>query len=655
MSGSWPRGSIARSDRSETELRARTLVAGLMLAALVAPGWTVAPAAPVRAVALGAGLHACPSIQHARCGRIEVPLDPRAPELGTTSVGFVLYPRRRADRPSLGTIVAVEGGPGYSTIASRWWYRDLYRPLLGRRQLLLVDLRGTGRSDPIDCPDLQSYVGAWKRNVARCGRQLGPLAERYGSAFAADDLAAVLDALDVGRVDLYGDSYGTFFAQTFAVRHPDRVRTVTLDGAYPIDATDPWWRDTNRAIVEAFTRLCDRDPACRAHAGDPIARIARLAARLRVHPLRGRAPDADGRAHDVRLSAGTLVGLAAGAATSQTIYRELDAAVRAALRPRHPDPFPLMRLAAENEWHWGGGDIHVYSEGLATATSCNDYPQVWDIHAPLDERPAQYRQALADLRRDDPHAFAPFTIDDWVRAYSSDVTSCIRWPVPDDHVPAMPPGGSYPDVPVLVLDGEFDSLTSPEGAQGVADRFPDATFVEVANSLHVTALGDVRGCVERLALDFVRSTRVGDAACADRYPPVRMAVAFPRAAAGLGPPSARRTALVASRTVGDVLARWWSMASTDGVGLRGGRFRTGGYRTPSFHLHRVRWVGDVAVSGVVRWDRPSGRVHATVRLAGAGTRPAALELGWNAWRPGVPVTVTGSVAGRPVTMTVPVP
>jgi len=638
--------------RRSTGVRALGIALALLLAWSIVPG----PAAPATARSADPlELRDCPSIPGARCGRIEVLFDERLPELGTTSVGFVLYPARRQDRPPLGTIVAVEGGPGYSTIASRWWYRDLYRPLMGRRQLLLVDLRGTGRSDAIYCPALQSYEGPWKRNVAACGRQLGPLAERYGSAFAAGDLVAVLDALGIDRIDLYGDSYGTFFAQTFAVRHPDRVRTVTLDAAYPIDATDPWWRDTNRAIVDAFTGVCDRDPACRVRSGDPIARIGRLAASLRAAPTTGVAADADGRRHQVRLSVGALAGLVAAAATNATVYRELDAAARAYMRRAHPDPLPLQRLVAENTWYWGAGDIHAYSEGLATATGCNDYPQVWDILAPLDERPAMFDEALDELRRDDPQAFAPFTVDDWVGAYASDATSCIRWPVPEDHVPPMPPGGAYPDVPVLVLGGGLDSLTSPEGARAVADRFPGATFVEVANSLHVTALGDLRGCVEGIALGFVRTRQVGDTACAAGYPPVRMAASFPRTAAELGPASARRTAIVAAQSVGDVLARWWSMAGTSGVGLRGGRFVTGGYLAPTFHLRSIRWVGDVAVSGVVRWDRVSGDIRATVRASGAGVPDSTLTLTWNTWRPMAPARATGTIGGRAISLLVPAP
>ncbi|MDQ3105621.1 MAG: alpha/beta fold hydrolase, partial [Actinomycetota bacterium] len=103
----------------------------------------------------------------------------------------------------MGTIVAVEGGPGYSTTGSRTYYRDLFEPLLDRRRLLLVDNRGTGRSEPIDCPQLQAYRGSYITAVARCGRQLGSASDLYGTAFAARDLVAVLDRLGIERVDLY--------------------------------------------------------------------------------------------------------------------------------------------------------------------------------------------------------------------------------------------------------------------------------------------------------------------------------------------------------------------------------------------------------------------------------------------------------------------
>ena len=597
----------------------------------------------------------CLGIPGAECGTLEVPLDPRDPGLGMTDVGFLRYPRRKQDLPSLGTIVAVEGGPGYSTIASRWWYRDLYKPLLGRRDLLLMDLRGTGRSDAVDCPALQSYRGSWKRNVALCGKQLGPLSERYGSAFSAADLVAILDALGIDRIDIYGDSYGTFFAQTFAVRFPERTRTVTLDGAYPIDNDDPWWRDTNRAIADAFRDTCARDRVCALEDGDPMNTIARLARRVRAVPIVGKAFNADGRLRSVRVSIDSLIGLTTSAATTPTIYRELVAAARAVMRPERPDPAPLLRLAAENDYVGGAGDIHTYSEGQATATGCNDYPQLWDIEAPISERTAQYLGALEALRVDDPDVFAPFAVDEWVVSSSTLFTSCIRWPAPVDHVPAKPPGSAYPNVPVLVLNGSLDSLTSPEGAEAVATRFPNATYVEVPNTTHVTALGDLLDCTSALVLDFVRTTVVGDPSCVEAYPPIRLAGSFPKRAAALGYSSANRAALVAVGTLGDVLARWWSMTGTHGAGLRGGGFETHGYRNPVFVLRGVRWVRDVAVSGTVEWDRPSGAVRARLTLRGRGAPDSHLRVGWNTWHPMGSALVAGSVGGHAVRLRVRAP
>src|SRR5688500_798174 len=90
----------------------------------------------------------------ARCGHVSVPLDRLAPAGERIRIGFELYRRRDRGRPALGTIVGVEGGPGYSTTDSRDYFLELARPLMGRRDLLLVDARGTGLSGPLDCPAL---------------------------------------------------------------------------------------------------------------------------------------------------------------------------------------------------------------------------------------------------------------------------------------------------------------------------------------------------------------------------------------------------------------------------------------------------------------------------------------------------------------------
>jgi pimeloyl-ACP methyl ester carboxylesterase len=91
--------------------------------------------------------------------------------------------------------------------------------------------------------------------------------DRYNTRESVDDLADVLDALGIPTVDLYGDSYGSYFGQAFAVNHPGRLRSLVLDGTYPLPGTDPAFGD----LAEATWRRC-ASSARGARAAPPAAR-----------------------------------------------------------------------------------------------------------------------------------------------------------------------------------------------------------------------------------------------------------------------------------------------------------------------------------------------------------------------------------------------
>ena len=227
----------------------------------------------------------------ARCGSVTVPLDRSGAVPGTIRIAFERYPRRDRSRPKLGTLLAIEGGPGYSTTDSRSYFMGLLRPLRARRDVLFVDLRGTGRSGPLDCRAFRRTVEDYRLRAARCARQLGPRRDFYGTHAAVDDVAAVLDALGIRQVDLYGDSYGTYAGQAFAVHHGDRLRSLVLDAAYPLPGTDPAYGDLAEATQRALRLVCERRPSCAARGEDPlgvVGRDARGRARAAVHCARAR-------------------------------------------------------------------------------------------------------------------------------------------------------------------------------------------------------------------------------------------------------------------------------------------------------------------------------------------------------------------------------
>ena len=605
----------------------------------------------------------CKDDRSVRCGSLRVPLLRGAPAGGgrTLRVHFRVFPRTQRDRPALEPIVAAEGGPGYASIDSAESYLFMIGPLRRRRDLIVMDNRGTGRSGAINCPRLQAGKGTYSREVGRCARRLGPAANAYGTGAASDDLAAVLDKLGVPVVSIYGDSYGTYFAQTFAVRHPDRVRAVILDGAFGVEGLDPWIREESVGLRGAWPAVCRRGVTC---AADALATLRRWATRLERRPLVATGRDADGGRHRIRLDGGALGQMAGDASFYYTIYRDLLAALRAHGRG---DSGPLLRLAAEDLPFTGGGPVKSYSEGAYAAVACHDYPVLWDRSASIPDRRAQYASGRMALESD---AYAPFPNDIWLRSLyiNQYVTGCIEWPAADYPDPPVPPGATYPSVPVLVLNGDLDVITPLGDAARAAALFPNSTYVIVRNVGHVTALADYPGCAAGIVRRFIDTLSAGDTSCAERVPEIHVVPDFPRRTDGApaaesrgrrdrSRPLDRSAAWGAAWATGDALARWWLMGGSSGLGLRGGSFTAAGdylaYTPLRLRLRGVRFVDDLAVSGDVEWDRRASRVSARLRVAGPVS--GRLRVRWRLDRARAVARISGTLGGRDVRLRMPAP
>jgi hypothetical protein len=119
-----------------------------------------------------------------RCGSLRVPLDRSGALSGTVKVEFERYLRRERGRPALGTMLAIEAGPGFSTTDSRDSYLKLLAPLRARRDLLLVDLRGTGLSGALDCKTFRKDVKRYVARAGQCAAELGPRRDFFGTGDA---------------------------------------------------------------------------------------------------------------------------------------------------------------------------------------------------------------------------------------------------------------------------------------------------------------------------------------------------------------------------------------------------------------------------------------------------------------------------------------
>jgi pimeloyl-ACP methyl ester carboxylesterase len=599
-------------------------------------------------------LHRCAFNRDYYCGALRVALDPAGRVAGSIDIALAWLPHTNRAVRSAGTIVAVEGGPGYPSIGSRSYYRTLYAPLLDARDMLLVDNRGTGQSGAIVCEPLQRAPLMTLGQVTRCGHELGRTSDLYGTAIAADDMAKSLTALRIRKVDMYGDSYGSFFVQAFAGRHPERVRSIVLDGAYPVIGGSPWYPSTAPTLRRAFNIACTRSPVCGRMHGSSLDRIDALLKKLRAD--RG------------AITPSNVAFVMDSAGLDPLAFRDLDAAARAYVASG--DAVPLERLVDEaySEEEGAGGRARAYSQGLFAAASCSDNPQAYDMRLPPADRRSAWRRARERKADGDPALYSPFTLDEFLGipidyAY---VPLCTTWPVASPEHPAgrpVPPGARFPGVPVLVLNGDLDTITTPpEGAQA-AHVFPRATHVIVANSGHVTALDDFYGCASGIVRRFTQSQRV-DARCAAGVPALHLVPSFARTLDKVQPATPLpgngagkrdlQAAATATLAAADVIARSYEFGLTGGLGLRGGSYaatsRNGGAHAM---LSGIRWTDDLAVSGSASFDARSAT--ALARLTVSDGASGSLDASWATTGSNAVAMLHGTINGRAVRASMPAP
>ncbi len=589
-------------------------------------------------------LHRCESAAP-WCGTLPRSLDPTGAVPGTVAVYFEYYPHTGGGSAA-GTLIATEGGPGYPATESRREYLALFEPLREGYDVLIMDNRGTGRSGALDCHALQEAAALTEANVGACGRSLGARVSLYSTALAADDLAALLEALGIERAGLYGDSYGTYFSQVFALRHPDKLRAVVLDGAYPLDGPDyGWYLHYAPAMREKFNRACERSPECSAIPGSSLEHIAPAVEKLRAKPFVAHVRAGSGQELSFTANATQLAIVMFGSAPALASVRETDAAARAFVAGDH---LPLLRLMAETLSAVDSRDAErnprAFSAGLAAAVSCGDPPQVFDMTLPPAQRELARDLAIARRQAQAPGSYAPFTIDEY-RHMPLDyafIDECVQWPARTSAWPSasLVPDAPYPEVPVLVVSGDLDNMTPAADGAAAAARFPAAHHVVITNGFHVNALPHARSeCGAILVRRFLANLSTEDDGCAAEVPPVRLVPRFARHAAELTPASAlsgNQADAAALRVVSavllaceDVISRARENGAGAGIGLRGGSVIVT-EAAPGYHLslHEVRWSEDVAVSGDIDWPGRTGEVHAAVTVAAPSGMHGKLELQW---------------------------
>jgi pimeloyl-ACP methyl ester carboxylesterase len=138
-------------------------------------------------------------------------------------------------------LVFLNDGPGESSIAAASTVAGVFSSVHQERGILLIDQRGTGGSNQLQCPlygpDPQSYLGDFFPidAIDRCRQNLEKRADLrlYTTTIAAEDLDGVRRALGYPSLNLFAGSYGTRLALALMRQHPEAVRSALLQGLFP--------------------------------------------------------------------------------------------------------------------------------------------------------------------------------------------------------------------------------------------------------------------------------------------------------------------------------------------------------------------------------------------------------------------------------------
>jgi len=467
----------------------------LCLAALLLPtaGRTAAP--PKMAPPWQGKLKSCALPEwgdKAFCGTYEV-FENREARSGRKILLKIVVLQATGPKRAPDPLFFLEGGPGAAATLDASEF--VSNPVRERRDIVLVDTRGTGASNPLSC----AIWGDGTRldhlfpldAVTACRDELRKRADltHYTTSAAMDDVDEVRRYLGYGPVNLAGASYGTLAAQVFLVRHPAAVRTLVLSSVVKPGEPSPLNHARNaQQGLELLARDCAAEPAC--HAAFPhfkeevstvLDRLAKQPAKVQVkHPKTEKPVTV------------TLTRSAAADALRFALYS-----------PEASCQMPLR--------------IHLAAQG--------NYRELAQIAVELRSR---LQQGLAfgalfsiscaeDLPLIDPRAIpaatrGTFYGDDRVR---EQLAACGVWP----HAPLPAGWGAlvHSDVPALLFSGERDPVTPPADAALVARGFPHGLLVTIPHGSHASG----GKCADKLAADFIERGSVQglDLSCIKAAPP----------------------------------------------------------------------------------------------------------------------------------------
>lgn len=435
-----------------------------------------------------------------RCTTIAVPRNYADTTQGQLDLHITIAPAVRA-RAEADPLFVLAGGPGQAGSDIVFLLEKAFAKVRTTRDVIFIDQRGTGRSEPLTCelsadPLLQSQREQ-EAAMLNCMRGFGDRLVSYTTDAAADDLERVRETLGAARINLWGGSYGSRLAQVYAQRHPDRVRSLILDGVVDADVIIGAENASFEAAFDTMLQRCAADPGCARAFPSPRQDLQEALAELdSAKPMTVSHPR-NGQPVAVAITRMRLLRTIQYLLYSPSGVAQLPYLLA---RARAGDWRPLLAVQVT------GADLATAAPapGLLMAIMCReDWPRLT----------AERRADVAGS-----NTFGSLNLD-------ANDAICDALGLPAAPLPPLQPLATRS----LLLSGALDPVTPPSMAERARRSLPNSLHAIAANAGHIISGS---GCAPSLLRRFLDApTQSLDTACLDEI----TSPAFQTSAAGAGP------------------------------------------------------------------------------------------------------------------------
>lgn len=425
------------------------------------------------------------------CVTIPSPIDPKTPGGPTIDIEYAVS---LASVESRGVLFYVVGGPGGSGLAVADDYLAAYESgLTENMDVVFFDQRGIGSDHGLACPVAQARFDSAENSIAHpeaaieqarsyavdCQAELArpDLLPFAGTDHAIADLELFRQTIGSPKVWIFGESYGTQFAQSYATAYPDAVKGVILDGvvdlALDFDGYYASYVLASEQVLSDVLAGCATVSACRADMlGDAATVYDDLKARIDAGPVMVPFTLADGTVEQRPMTAAMLAS-----AAFYALYGPQDRAafLRALAAASRDDLVPLLQSAyaglSIDPQALIGIDDPSWFGAAYYAVTCLDYAEGTDDG-----------EQTARMIIDKAMQFAP-KAPRLLSAYFVERLACAFWPARGENTrPAQYAGG---DFPTLVLTSDADPITPASMAYSVFENASNAYLVTMQGGPHV--------------------------------------------------------------------------------------------------------------------------------------------------------------------------